>query len=146
MVHATALLVDVLRDSRIYPALREVGAERVDGIQHGFAFLHKASLIQSIGVHHGHVTEHGSILFVAEGEAKCPAQILLDAAEPGIQSVADLLIKQMAVHRLNDGRNLLFRRNSAHDREDLAGERHPHALRMVPFHPLAIVVVIAIEP
>ena len=46
----------------------------------------------------------------------------------------------------HDAAHLFLVGHPAHDGKDLPGEHHPHTGGEEPFHPLAVVVVVAVEP
>ena len=138
---------DVFGQPRVHARPGKILAVLVKLVEDLPPFVHKAAPVQGIGIHHRHVGEHGPVLFVAIGKAKAAPQVVAHRAEIGVEPDApNRGIVEIMFHGADHLDRLILGGNSAHQRENLAGERHANRTIEIALHPLPVVIVIAIEP
>ncbi len=146
-VHPAPAWIDVFGNAGIHPADGEIAAVTVDIVQRLVSFVDQPAPVKGVGVHHGHVAEHRPVFLVTVSVAEAAPQVEQYLAEIGVEPVAAHSLRvEIAIRRRDNRARLFRRRHVAEQGEGLPGERHPHAVRMIAFDALPVLVVVAVEP
>ena len=146
-IHASAFCVKIFRDSGINSACVKIQCCICQCLQCLVSFPDKSSLIKSICIHDRHMRKHSSVFFFPISKSKHSAKIKFIFMEIGIQAIASrILVIQIGVCALADCLYLFFIGCSTHNGKDLTGEHHAYIVIIFTFHPIAMIIIIAVKP